>query len=211
MSKSYFSYLLNGKPIDRNDLAEFPVTVAGNDLPDKDTVYVFDSEGEFNKWKKANNIEEKFSKIDKIVTQAQEYEQKDITYALQRQQLVIERITADLHLLAHRLGLDVNSPELFRRATVEADLLEGQIFDPSLAFQNPDFQGLILPIPTGSVWPYLSWWEDRFSSMLVTGNLLLTQHRFFRGRRLWLTGVAAEFRHLGDFNFEDITSSVVHT
>jgi hypothetical protein len=201
-------HLLNGKPIEKDKYAEFPIAAVGNNLPDKDTVYVFDSEGEFDKWIKANNIEEKFSRISKIITQAQEYEHKDITFAIQRQQLIIERITADLRLLANRLDLDVNSPELFRRATVEADLLEGPIFDPSIAYQKTDLQGLLLPIPTGSVWPYLGWWNDRISSIIVSGTVVLFQNYFFRGRRLYLIGTAQEFPNLGDFNFDDRTSSL---
>jgi hypothetical protein len=205
--------LLNGsKEIDRKDFHadKYQDIVVGENLPEKDMIYVFDSEDEFTQWREKTDVEESFSAGFKLINEVQKSEQKDTTYAMQRQLIIKDRMIADLYLLASKLGLDINSPELFRRATSEPELLEGSIFDTGIAWEHGAFHGSYLPyttVPMPAL--FLFGWEDRISSIRHVGVTLATARRWFRGVRLWLTA-GLEIPDLTVFNFNDRIASIVN-
>lgn len=69
-----FSY--QGKLYEKDEFSrifkdkEFPVMVSGMESPDKDVVYVFDSEAAFKTWTQTTPLAEKFAEMDKHIAEA---------------------------------------------------------------------------------------------------------------------------------------------
>lgn len=175
-----------GIQIAEEQLRRYPVMAVGNGLPEKNTVFAFDSKQAFNNWAKGTRFAERVSRANKLIAEARKYEKADNAAARERQKAVVDRILKDLNELSRRTGLEPNSKELFLKATVERHPLEGSIFDAALLFERQCFFGRCLPIV--GAFPDLGWFgfDDKTSSMLLLFGGLFFEHTWFRGRCIWI-------------------------
>ena len=108
---------------------------------------------------------------------------EDMTAIVARQALLLNRAEADMRELAQRTGLALDSKELFLRATVKADPLEGPVFDPAVLFQTPGFGGqrFLIGYPGAPDFSWTPGLNDNVSSVRGIGALALFSRTWFNG------------------------------
>ena len=204
----------DGKAIDAVEATEYPVMAAG--MIASNVVQVFKSQQAFNAWAQSSIYAKKIKLAGENIHAAKQYEKMDVAAIKLRQMKIIERISEDMTELAKRTKLDPTSEELFLKATSHSDLLEGSIFDPLTAFDSIgmgdgiDAPGDWLHLPGGG-WPDLRWfnWNDRISSVRISGIAVFYEHIWWGGRSLWLGGFPVWYHaDLRIFGFDNMASSV---
>jgi hypothetical protein len=136
----------------------------------------------------------------------------DLSAAIARRVRVAERIETDLRELSARTGLAWGSKELFLRATIKADPLEGEIFDPSMLFTGAGFAGSAVAAVYPGI-PDLSWlpgMNNRVTSVQIMGVVGLFNRTWFRGASRILFGAPYfQIANLATIGFNNVTSSVL--
>jgi hypothetical protein len=205
--------LRHGKVVSPEEVEEAPIVVAGFGLPDEATGYVFDQDDELKDWAKEVGESEAVDRLDKAAAKGRKQETlADLASSEAWQKKRVERITDDLNDLAQLYGLPVDSPELFRKATIEADPLIGSVFDPYLLFDTSGCGGGFRPI-AGLV-PNFGWlgFNNRASSTVGLGAATLFSQYWFKARRLYLFNIGNQLGdclNLGDIGWSNIASSAV--
>jgi hypothetical protein len=203
----------NGTAIEAVEAAEYPVMAAG--MIANNVVQVFKTQKAFDAWALSSCYSEQVKQVGKNIQAARQYEKADVAAIKRRQMKIIERISEDMTELAKRTKLDPASEELFLRATSKSDLLEGPVFDPLTAFDAVGTGGSIgapgpfLHLPGGG-WPDFRWfgWDNRISSVRISGVAVFFQNSWWSGRALWLGGFPVWYHgDLRIFGFDNMASS----
>jgi hypothetical protein len=196
--------------IEPKKLDELPIIIADG-LDDQGRILAFEKKAEFNKWVKASPRSGKFNELEKKISDALSFKEADHKGFELRQAAIAKRIAHEIDELSTRLGMSVDSEELFKRATSECHVLEGPIFDPITFFEHADYSGAPLHLP-GGAWPDFRWFgfNDRASSARISGIATIFEHTWFAGRQLFLGGGPLIFYpNFGAFGFNDLASSAV--
>lgn len=212
-------FLFNDKFYDQKGLennsdyktAKEPILATGPGLPDEEVVYVFTTRVAFDAWTKNLRLADAFDKMREDIGEARSFKGKDNTAVFKRQVTLAKRIQEDLEELSKRTGLPANSKELFLRATTQAGILEGRIFDPVMLYTVAGFTGnavgLAVPIPDLRI--FSGGFNNNVSSIQVLGICILYAGLFFGGASLFLVGAPyIEITNLGTLGFNNIASSV---
>ena len=188
-----------------------PVLAIGTELPEKGVAFAFPDWKAFVKFAARTQAGEKIAKMDERRRKLRNRRLEDATAIAGQLKRKTERIDADLRELAMRTGLAVNSKELFLRATIKADLLEGPIFDPSMIFAGVGFTGNALGVTYPGL-PDLSWFpgmNNAVSSVRVVGILGLYNVTWFRGASRVFFGLPFfQIPNLAAIGFNNVTSEL---
>lgn len=184
-------FLSKGRFIDKTEAFRKPIMVGGSILPDESLAQTFDSESEFHKWIDQSKISEKLYEIEKTAALLRSRQNVgDHTQSQMRVKASVDRITAELNELAARFNLDPREAgyELFLKATVDRDLLDPPIFDPTIFYEHVGLKGNWLPQSFPIYFPDYRWfsWNDKVSSALVYGAAIMWDDVWFQGARLIL-------------------------
>ena len=206
-------FVLDGKILQPDEVAKYPILAAG--FVAEDLTFVFETQEAFEVWANRTNYAETINSIVTKIVSAKPSEGAENSAVRAKQYKIIDRIKEDMTELAKRTGLNETSEELFLKATTKHDILEGPIFDPITAFDFFGTGGFAgggswIHLPGGG-WPDLRWfgWNDRISSVRISGVALFCEHVWWGGRRLWLAGFPIYFHpNLGMFGFDNLTSSI---
>jgi hypothetical protein len=202
-----------GKIVQRDEVKDAPIVVAGSGLPDKRTGYVFDSEAQLLGWAKEIGVSEVVDRLNEATAKGQEYEGRaDETIWKAWQAKRIQRITDDLNELAEMHGLPVNSPQLFLKATVDADPVLGSVFDPYLIFDRTGCGGGFRPL--AGLMPNFGWFgfNNKASSVNGLGGGTLFSQYWFKAKRLYLINIGNDLGDcldLADLNYDNMASSAI--
>lgn len=190
---------------------EAPALVYGEELPFSSFVYVFSNVYEMNEWAQKTKIGSEVSSCLKLLPNAQAQEANDHKRAKKKLKQKANRIVKDLKELSEITGLSTGSMELLKRATVEAPLIEGSIFDPALLYTDIGFEGTVTPLWSGLWLPDFRWFDmnDRVSSVHALGFIALFEHIWWQGASVWLFSHSVADLRLA-FNFNDEVSSAIH-
>lgn len=189
-----------------------PVIALGTGLPEKGVAFAFPDWKTFIKFAARTPAGEKIAKMDERRRNLRKRREEDTTAIAARLKRKIERIDADMRELATRSGLALDSKELFLRATIKADPLEGPIFDPSMLFAGVGFTGSALGViypglPDLSLFPGMN---NAVSSVRVVGIIGLYNATWFRGASRVLFGLPFfQIPNLAAIGFNNVTSSVL--
>jgi hypothetical protein len=201
-----------GKIASLEEVADVPIVVAGFGLPE-DAGYVFQTDDELRGWAREIGQDEMVARLDEAAKKGREREsQTDLAVLETWQKRRVQRITDDLNSLAELHGLPVNSAELLRKATLEADPVMGSVFDPYLLFDRTECGGGFRPI-AGLV-PRFGWidFNNKASSANGLGGGTLFSRYWFRGKRLYLINIGndvGDCLDLGDLGWSNIASSAI--
>jgi hypothetical protein len=196
--------LFNGRPVEGQ--RDFPIIIAGNELPQRDVIYAFDSEESFDDWTRSNGLADKINRAKRSISEARALRTRSsFDDVIRRQRTLIDRINIDLQELSQRTGLSLGTRQFFERA-IQTDIFEGRIFDPGIFYEHVNYEGHWLPMGNLS-YPKLSWhgWDNRISSLQFGGLGCMFEHSWFEGAQYWM--VAEDTAYLGDF-WNDRASSL---
>ncbi len=206
-------FLMDKKEIPREMAEKVPILASGGIVGAADAVYAFKDEASFISWAERFPSGEKFLKLHRTIDATRELENRDVSAIKKIRQRRTDFLVKELEDLAKRSDLSVNSTELFLKATcVDCDHLEGSIFDPSIIYQHINYRGSWRPIATTI--PDFRWigFNDKASSMIVSGVGILFEHTWYRGRRFYFGGFPyMNFPDFRQFAFNDLASSVALT
>ena len=202
----------NGKFVSVDDAQNCPILVSGGGRSfDPDLVTTFDTEGAYRTWARHSPNREQFLRLDLMIAHVQQHEKPDDDAEMMKtHRRRTERLRADFDALRARLGAKATFVDTFRVASLDAHLLEGPILDSMTLHQHADLAGKWVPIWNKAPIPKLSWldFNDRTTSVLISGIGVLTQHSWFRGRRFYLAGFPLfEYSNLADRGFNNMASS----
>ena len=178
------------------------VIALGSGLPEKGLAFAFSDWKEFVKFAAKTDVAEKIASMDERRRKLGKRIGEDNTGLAERHKRKTERIQFDLRDLAGRMGLALESKELFLRATSKADPLEGPIFDPAMLYTGFGFTGPALPVYYPGV-PDLGWFgmNNIVSSVRVVGILGLFNGTGWRGASRVIFGLPyTQVANLGAFN-----------
>lgn len=200
-----YTFVHGSKRIPNEEAVRFPSLVAGTD---ERRVYAFESDKAVLNWAEDSEHAEVFERMYKRISAAQAYERGDNSVAEARQKANVKRISKEFGLLADRLDLDVGSEELFLKATVDAPILEGSIFDPAVLYDTETYSGSYVALPNAP-FPNLGWFgfNDKASSLLVHGQVVLSENTWFKGRKVFFFGIPYGKFVLSQFAFSNRASS----
>jgi hypothetical protein len=206
-------FLHKGRFLQKEEASEYPVMVAGTVLPDKNLVYVFDSDQEFKVWIEQTKYSDRVNEIEETITELLKHKEEYTTTVVELHNTKMKRIANDLIELADRVGLDPGSEELFRRATIERKPFEPPIFDPAIGWEELEFGGNWLPLATpmpdlGRINAGGVNWDNIISSVRMIGFGVLCDYPWFGGHKVWLAGVPYWQYNLDALGFDNRTSSV---
>lgn len=196
------------KEIKRETAGGAPILAHGSIVGAFNEVYAFEDERSFLKWAEKFPVGEKFLKLHNIIESTRELERTDLSEIQKVRMRRTEMLTKELEDLSKRSKLPVNSLELFLKATTGFDPLEGPIFDPSIIYQHINFGGSWRPL-IGTM-PDFRWilFNDKASSMRVSGAGILFKDTWYRGRRFYFGGIPImNFPDFRLFAFNDMASS----
>lgn len=238
-------FIENGKVLEGADPESYPVLAAG--LTEDKAIHVFSSAEEFFEWAKSTSYAAQISVINTKAEEARRHADDDHSEIRAMQQKRLDRVREDMEALARRTGLHPASHELFRKATLESEVLEGPVFDPATIFDYKGRGGLwgpyggwsglelsstdwssiwktMMHIPNG-FWPDFTWWQypdgvwpnffynnwnDKISSIRISGIGVFYEHTWFQGRHVWLVGWPwAYYGDLGPMAFDNRISSAI--
>jgi hypothetical protein len=195
-----------------------PVIALGPGLPERNVAYVFEKMQALYAAAPRMKLGHVFDKLKKGVAEARKAKKGDLTALKARQVALARRIKKDYEELAARTGLDLDSAQLFLRATTKAPVLEGSVFDPACVYTLAGFNGSYMCV--GVPLPDLTWFpgfNNNISSVRAAGACILYSGTWFGGAALVLVGLpvigianlALVAPTTGAFaNFNNITSSV---
>jgi hypothetical protein len=208
-------FISNGKVLKQADAVKYPILACG--LTETNITHVFEDNQTFEKWAATTSSAAKINSIFAKIAEAKKYKKTDISYLKNRKEKIIERVNQDMTDLAERTGLDPASEELFLKATLDSDDLEGAIFDPITAFDSVGRGGFEIGAPgawihlPGGGYPVLGWggWDNRISSVRISGLALFCQNNWWGGATLWLAGFPVwYYSNLGIWGWDNVASSV---
>ena len=201
-----YTFLHGSKRIPIEEAVRFPILVAGTG--NQKLVYAFESDKAVLNWAEGGKHAEVFEQMYKRISAAQAFERRDNSVAEARQKANVKRISKEFRLLADRLELDVGSEELFLKATVDAPILEGSIFDPVVLYDTDSYSGSYVALPNAP-FPNLGWFgfNDRASSLLIHGQITLCENTWFKGRKAFFFGIPYGKFVLSQFGFSNRASS----
>ena len=205
-----FDYAMLEADADFRRLKE-PVVMLGSGLPERGVAFAFRDWKELLKFAARTKVADKIAAIDESRRKLSRRKDEDMTLISERHKRKVARIQADLSELAERTGLPPNSKELLLRATIQADPLEGAIFDPAMLFMGIGFGGLSLPVFYPGI-PDLGWFNfnDRVSAVKVVGIVALYRDTFFRGpSRIFVGAPYFQIPNLLSVGFNNTASSVL--
>lgn len=203
-----------GQARDLNLLESYHTAVCIKEIEDGKRVLLFSDEDEFLAWNRTSPITQHVKKIDDLVKKAQSFEHIGNDDVIYWQRLLSDRTISDMKILAERFRLDVTSVELFKIAHEGASIFEPPIIRSATLYDHGECGGSWRVLFTGVPYPNLSWigFNDRASSVRLTAGIgMLTQHRWFRGRRVFVSGIATTCIPLAPLNFHNIASSAIVT
>lgn len=198
MPEADFLVLVDGAQRDADALAKAPIVAMGTGLPDSaNAAYGFKSKAAFETWAAETDHAERVAAGLEVVARRKKLANADHTVARRRQTARVKQIRAELRDLSQRTGLPIGSQELFLKATSEADPVEGAIFDPFILHDTSNFGGGFLPVFGGLPLGDFGWFgfDNRASSVTISGLGLITEHVWYVGRQFWMFGFPiAQFR-----------------
>lgn len=177
--------------VSAKEAADAPVVAFGLG-PYPNYAFTFNSTESFQQWVDQQPYKDRVAEAMAKTQLAQEVYAKNPDAAVGAQWATTKRLRSEMNALANELGLDVNSRELFLKATVDADPIKGPIFRSAQLFDGPNCTGARLDIPSWTWWPDLSvfGFSDRISSVRVHAwsILILFNDPVFRGASRWFFG-----------------------
>jgi hypothetical protein len=210
-----------GEIVARERLEEYQVIVSGALLPDSDLALAFESLDSFNRWASGAKTANSFAAIHHVISESQRYQEEDHSEVQEVQRRHVEHANEALRERANRLSMDPGSHDFISRMTVDRPPLAPPICDSAWLWADPGFSGPWLYIPPLLPLPDFTWfgWNDQPSSGVVTPPvpgfafdvLLVCQHTWWRGRRLFLFSFRGtpRFFNLSTFAFDNTVSSAL--
>lgn len=128
------------------------------------------------------------------------------------QKSLVARLRRSIGSRLRAEAVDAADVRAVDRAMAAFNPVMGPIIHSAILYQFNDYAGRWLPIPSGAAYPKLSWFDfnDRTSSIRVSGTLTLHQHTWFRGAQRFSVGIPYQgFPRLSDFGFDNCASSAV--
>jgi hypothetical protein len=175
-------WLFNGQPISKEEAQQYAWMAVGY-APEKDVIYVFESDEAFLTWSKGTRFADNVSRMLGFASEARQLEGTDVRNAMERQRKVTSRIRRELRELSKRTGLEVGSNELLLKAMGKDRILEGPIFKSAVLFEHVDLGGRGFPLASGLLYPDFSWinFDNITTSLWVFGEVDLWQSPWFQG------------------------------
>ena len=190
---------------------ESVATVCSIEVDGGKITHVFRTETTFRSWVKSSPLAERIAKIDALIDDARRLENGDHTRAKSRQQILSERMAADMQELAERLKVDVRSPEFLEIARRPHTVLEPPVLHSAILYDGSDATGTWKPIQNGIPYPVLAWlnFDNKTTSTRgFSGLLRLSDSNWFGGTsKYW--GVPGEVWELANEGFDNRASSAV--
>ncbi len=112
MNANEFKFIRNGKVTEASDAKNAPILTAVNDGEIQNTIYIFDSEDDFDKWARQSKYLNEIEQGNKIVDQTRQEENKDDTDRRKQIQKLTENANSKLSALSEEIGLPLSSIEL---------------------------------------------------------------------------------------------------
>jgi hypothetical protein len=186
------------------------VVAFGSGMPDSKVGFGFSEWSELIRFMKRSPHAEAIINLDERRRKLRSREGEDIRAVKARLALKSKRIAADMQELSKRTGLPLYSKELFSRATIKADPLEGSIFDPAIVFTGTGFngQGFFVGYP-GT--PDFSWFNgpnNNISSLRGFGALALFSGTWYQGASRLFLGAFSN-ANLAGIGFNNVASSAL--
>lgn len=207
------AFFVGNKRVPKETAERAPILACGNMLGTTDAVVAFDDDLAFLRWAEKMPNGEKFYKLTRLVDEVRKLEHDDLTQVKEARKRRTQYLTRELEELASRRKMAVNSAEVFLEATAAGcHPLEGAILDPAIIYEHINFGGSWRPL--AATIPDFRWigFNDKASSMRVSGAGILFQDTWYRGRKFYFGGVPTmDFPDFRQFAFNDLASSVVLT
>lgn len=146
-----YVYLGEQGVISAKEASDAPITVFGI-APYPNYAFAFNSMEAFQKWVDQQPYKDRVADALAKTQLARELYAKNPDAAIGAQWAKANRLSSEMEALAKELGLDVNSRELFLKATVDADPIKGPIFRSAQLFDGPNCTGRRLDIPSWTWW-----------------------------------------------------------
>ena len=209
------TYVVDGKEIresadtQRAALARCAVVCNFAESEEEQEVRAFHREEEFQRWARSQRFSTQLEQVDEMLAKAREYETTDHQRALDRQQVLNQRVIADLRELAEHLGLSLSSWELFDQAHRGLSLLEPPILHSAILFDG-EFQGLNFILPSGIPIPtFGKKGNDKAESVVVSpaGFVMLADRTWWRGAKCYFGGYNNVKFMLDELAFENKAAS----
>lgn len=203
-------FFMGKKDIPKEAAKKAPILASGSMLGLVDSVFAFEDESSFLSWAERMPVGEKFLRLNRMVEAARQLENSELTEIKNARRRRTESLMREIEDLAARYKLPVNSRELFMKATsVDCHPLEGPVFDPAIIYEHINYGGSWRPL--AATIPDFRWigFNDKASSLRVSGAGILFEHTWYRGRRFYFGGIPVmDFPDLRLFTFNDLASSV---
>jgi hypothetical protein len=198
-----------GKAISQAEAEDAPIVVVGPRLPDPASGYVLDTDDELQGWAREIGISEIVDRLDEAAEKGREQETRADLESLEAwQKRRVDRIISDMNQLARNYDLPVDSPDLLRKATVEAHPLMGSVFDSYILFDSNSCGGSFIPL-VGAM-PRFGWFgfNNKASSANGLGGATLFSRYWFKGKKAYLIDIGSCL-NLADLAFDNMASSGV--
>jgi hypothetical protein len=160
-----------------------PVVALGSGMPEPNLAFAFPNWSAFLKFMKRRPGGDLIAVLDERRRKLRKRQGEDMTAIAARQAELLRQAEAGMRDLAKRTGLALNSKELFLRATVKADPLEGPVFDPAVVFQAAGFggQAFFIGYPGAPDFSWMPGLNNNVSSVRGIGALALFSRTWFNG------------------------------
>jgi hypothetical protein len=200
-------FVMGGRIVGREEAARAAVLVAGAGISDPSTVHAFGDDESFRTWAAASRAKSRLLALDALVARARAEPDRGDAPAARHQEQTEQAVCALLDL-GGKYRLQPGSEDLLRRATSDANGTKARFDSLMVLYDGYEFQGSWRPV-AGAV-PRLDWigFDDRTSSLWLSGAGVLGQHTGFGGQLLYMLGAPwTRFDRLSRFGFDNRASS----
>jgi hypothetical protein len=177
------------------------------------TVHGFRSASAMERWLGAEDFLDSYKQgktlLRRVKRRLKPAEQKEISRLQAR---IVNAQTKRLKEALAKHGIKPNQTSKIERLLETYDPLTGPIIHSSIVYRHCGFSGSWRVIPSGWAFPDFRWmgFNDVASSVRTWGWLLLCQHTWYRGRRVWFVGYpyfSARCLAGWPYYFNDVASS----
>jgi hypothetical protein len=173
---------VDGKEATEDDVKESPFTVASCGKTET-SFHAFRTEDSFKSWIMGTGHKRQFIEIESTIEAVRKLEKQDHSRAQKVQKARGDWIQNQLDELARDTNLKPGSPDLIRRASTEAPLLEGPLLHTGICSENSDGTGNAVFLISALPVPDFRWFgmNDKASALTFWGGGVLTENIWYAG------------------------------